>query len=180
MAEVNALAEMRDAAVEILLKGESMLSSLSASDYSAQSSGAFGSPIGAHFRHVLDHFQNLLESYSSGLVDYDARRRDPLLESDPAAALAKSCDFRQLLDRLDPAETRPLDVLCKVSYSDSTPVRVPSNFARELMFCVAHAIHHHAMIGMQCAQRGIEFPDQLGVAPSTVIHRAQTSTASGK
>jgi hypothetical protein len=102
------------------------------------------------------------------------------LESDPAAALAKSCDFRQLLDRLDPAETRPLDVLCKVSYSDSTPIRVPSNLARELMFCVSHAIHHHAMIGMQCSQRGIELPDQLGVAPSTVIHRAQATTASGK
>ena len=180
MAVVSALAEMRNAAVEILLKGESMLSSLSASDYSAQSTGAFGSPIGAHFRHVLDHFQNLLESCASGLVDYDARRRDPLLESDPAAALAKSCDFRQLLDRLDPAETRPLDVLCKVSYSDAAPIRVPSNLARELMFCVSHAIHHHAMIGMQCSQRGIELPTHLGVAPSTVIHRAQTTTASGK
>jgi hypothetical protein len=102
------------------------------------------------------------------------------LESDPAAALAKSLEFRQLLDRIDPADTRILDVLCKVSYSDSTPMRVPSNLARELMFCVSHAIHHHAMIGMQCAQRGIELPTHLGVAPSTIIHRAQTNTASGK
>ena len=157
-----------------------MLSSLSAADYSAQSTGAFGSPIGAHFRHVLDHFQNLLESYASGLVDYDARRRDPLLESDPAAALEKSIEFRQLLDDIDPAETRPLDVLCKVSYSDAAPTRVSSNLARELMFCVSHAIHHHAMIGMQCAQRGIELPTHIGVAPSTVIHRARTTTASEK
>jgi hypothetical protein len=180
MAEIRALAEMRDAAVEILLKGESMLPSLSAADYSAQAAGAFGSPIGAHFRHLLDHFQSLLETYTSGLVDYDARRREPLLEADPTAALAKSGQLRVLLDQINPDETHALDVLCKVSYSDTTPTRVPSNLARELMFCVSHAIHHHAMIGMQCAQRGIELPTQLGVAPSTITHRARTTTASEK
>jgi hypothetical protein len=178
MAEISALAEMRDAAVEVLLRGESMLSSLSAGDYSAQSTGAFGSPIGAHYRHTLDHFQNLLETYASGLVDYDDRRRDPILEADPAAALAKSRQLRLRLDQIDPAETHTLDVLSKVSYSDTIPTRVPSNLARELMFCVSHAIHHHAMIGMQCAQRGIELPAQLGVAPSTITHRARTTSAS--
>jgi hypothetical protein len=171
---------MRDAAVEILMKGETMLASLSAADYSASSTGPFGSAIGAHFRHTLDHFQNLLESYASGLVDYDARRRDPLLESDPEAALAKSRELRQLLGQIDPASIPPLVVLCKVSYSDAPPARVPSNLPRELMFCVSHAIHHHAMIGMQCARRGIELPTHLGVAPSTVVHHARTTTASGK
>jgi hypothetical protein len=34
------------------------------------------------------------------------------------------------------------------------------------------------MIGMQCAQRGIELPAQLGVAPSTITHRARTTSAS--
>ena len=41
--------------------------------------------VGPHLRHCVDHFTLLLEGWRSGVVDYDARLRDPRLERDPRA-----------------------------------------------------------------------------------------------
>ena len=44
------------------------------------------SPIGAHFRHVFDHYRAFLNGVSTGKLNYDVRERDPLVERDLAAA----------------------------------------------------------------------------------------------
>jgi hypothetical protein len=47
---------------------------------------------------------------------------------------------------------------------------VTSNVAREVMFCVGHAIHHYAILKLLCAGAGVELPYEFGVAPSTLRH----------
>ncbi len=170
---------MAVAAKEILEKGQPILSMIDPLDYAAKVPEAFDSSIGAHFRHCLDHFQNLLDSLESGTVDYDSRQRDPLIENDPSAALAKTSELLARLDQIGDHLPEAVQVRCKVSYSCEETTPVPSTPARELMFCVSHAIHHHAMIRMIGAMRGIDLFGTMGVAPSTVAHRLQTASAPG-
>lgn len=170
---------MVEAAREILRLGESLLESIEAEDFTAKVPEASNSTIGAHYRHALDHFQNLLESLETGVVDYDARQRDSLVENNPEAALAKTAELLSRLDLVADSLPQHLLVRCKVSYDrDATP-SVPSTPAREFMFCVSHAIHHHAMIRMLAAIRGIHLSGSAGVAPSTIAYRQQTACASG-
>ncbi len=170
---------MAAAAKEILEKGQGLLAAIDPLDYAEKVPEAFDSSIGAHFRHYLDHFQNLLDSMESGTVDYDARQRDPLIENDPSAALAKTTELLARLDKITGRFPEAIQVRCKVSYASDDTTPVPSNPSRELMFCVSHAIHHHAMIRMIGAMRGFDLSGTMGVAPSTVTHRMQTASASG-
>ena len=39
--------------------------------------------IGPHLRHCVDHMQCLIRGVESGVVDYDAREREAVLEIDP-------------------------------------------------------------------------------------------------
>jgi hypothetical protein len=48
---------------------------------------------------------------------------------------------------------------------------VRSNLAREVMFCVGHAIHHYAILRILCAGVGVKLPYEFGIAPSTLKHR---------
>ena len=43
--------------------------------------GKPGSSLGAHYRHVLDHFLCLAEGIRTGQVNYDQRRRNPQVEN---------------------------------------------------------------------------------------------------
>ena len=48
-----------------------------------------------------------------------------------------------------------------------------STLSREMQFVSTHVIHHHALIRLTLAQRGVEAPPEFGVAPSTLAYRAQ-------
>jgi len=62
-------------------------------------------------------------------------------------------------------------VIYNVSYTDDREVvPVSSTVAREIMFCVGHAIHHFAILKMLCAARSVALPYEFGVAPSTLRH----------
>ena len=41
-------------------------------------------PVGVHLRHVIEHYEALLYPAEAGVVDYDSRPRDALLEQDPS------------------------------------------------------------------------------------------------
>ena len=58
----------------------------------------------------------------------------------------------------------------QVGYGESGEEAVRSNVAREVMFCVGHAIHHYAILKLLCAGAGIDLPYEFGIAPSTLKH----------
>ena len=58
----------------------------------------------------------------------------------------------------------------RVGYGESGEEAVPSNVAREIMFCVGHAIHHYAILKLLCAGAGVDLPYEFGIAPSTLKH----------
>jgi hypothetical protein len=113
-----------------------------------------------------------------GDLNYDHRERGTLIENDRFAALNATREIRRGYEQLDPLLLlRPLNVTCKTSYATSGSQASPSTVGREIMYAVAHAVHHYALIGVMCQIIGLELPEGFGVAPSTLKHKAELAKA---
>jgi len=156
---------------DVLEQGLIFLGRLSDEVYARPLTGVFTGSLGAHYRHVLDHFLCLIEGIRTGEVNYDRRRRDPLLESSfMQARLVTEALMDQFRDLSPDTLQQECFVSYRVGYGESGEEAVPSNVAREIMFCVGHAIHHYAILKLLCAGAGVDLPYEFGVAPSTLRH----------
>lgn len=170
--------EIIQSVLETLEQGEALLIQLGDEDYTRKVAVAFNASIGGHYRHCLDHFRSLLDSATEGDVNYDHRERGTLIESDRFAALNATHELRDGYERLDPMFlVRPLNVKCKTSYATSGSQASPSTVGREIMYSVAHAVHHYALIGVMCGVMGLKMPAGFGVAPSTLKHQSEAGKA---
>jgi hypothetical protein len=137
---------------------------------------AYANPIGAHLRHVIEHYEALLQPEEPGVVDYDRRPRDLELQTNPCVALAR---LHSLLRRLDDWPGTSLDASVQVrgrgGLAGDIGFGVSSSVGRELVFLASHAIHHYALLKPHCMQHGIPVSAQFGRAPSTVAHDSASS-----
>ena len=163
---------LADALDAVLLQGKELLENLSQDEFTTPHPLGNGASVGAHYRHCLDHFRQLVEGVKIGTVDYDARARDSRLETDRQAALSatealrsSACELRRL------GEEDPLEVRCGVTYAGEEPGSASSTLGREMMFCIGHAIHHYALIAILLRSLQRDIPAGFGVAPSTMRHR---------
>lgn len=169
-----------DAVTDVLRQGRGFLDHVSPEKYCDPS--LMQSPacsLGAHYRHVLDHFQCLLEGVGTGHVNYDRRRRDPLVEN----SLTRAQEVTEtLIQEFRGLRREVLIQTCtmasSVNYSAGDALPVGSTIAREVVFCVGHAIHHYAILKMLCSGSGIVLSDEFGIAPSTLKH-LEIQTAPG-
>ena len=163
-----------NAAIAILAQGEDLLHALSVELYTHRVPPVFNACIGGHYRHCLDHFTSLLRGLDADEVDYDHRERDARIESQPKFALALTQQMRSQLERLRlGALDSPVRARCEVSYAHGDSPVTGSTFGRELVYAVAHAIHHYALISVMARLMDANLPEHFGVAPSTVVHNAK-------
>ena len=164
-------------AIAILSQGEDLLQALGDETYTRRIPAVFNASIGGHYRHCLDHFSSFLRGVDAGFIDYDHRERDLRIEQDPDFALVIT---RQLLARLRELSDEDLRTSvaarCEVSYEHGDSPVTYSSFGRELVYAIAHAIHHYALISVMAKLMNAELPAHFGVAPSTVNHRKSTGT----
>jgi uncharacterized damage-inducible protein DinB len=155
--------------IEVLRQGETLLDALDDVAYATRVPGAFNASIGGHYRHCLDHFQSLLDALDGDEVNYDNRKRDPRIENEREFALMETRRVFRGCDSI-PREwlRRVIQVRSKVNYGDDAAPAMPSTLGREIMYAVAHAIHHYALIAVMCGMLGVCLPKDFGVAPSTV------------
>ncbi len=159
------------AVAEILRQGESLLQTLDDETYTRALSQAFDSAVGGHYRHCLDHFQCLLDGIAAGDVNYDERRRDRRVETDRQFALSETRRLRAACAAIaSGALDLPVTVRSKVSYGEQGSPAMLSTVGREVMYAIAHAIHHYALVGVMCGLMGVRLPRGFGVAPSTLDH----------
>jgi len=166
---------LNTAAKDVLQQGCIFLERIGDETYARALEGsAEGKPaasLGAHYRHVLDHFLCLAEGIRTGQVNYDQRRRNPQLERSVTCARLVT---EGLIDEFGGLSSEILQTECVVTYSvgygETETEAVRSNLAREVMFCVGHAIHHYAILRILCAGVGLKLPYEFGVAPSTLKH----------
>lgn len=166
--------ELLSAMQGILEQGLTLLKTIDDHAYTTKVSVASDASVGAHYRHCLDHFSSLLGGIPLGTIDYDNRKRDPQLESDRRSAAEMTRSLQIMAGKLaDSFLDDPIRIRCKISYtSDEVPL-LHSRIDREIMFCISHAIHHYALIGMMCRLLEVALPDDFGVAPSTVSHQRE-------
>ena len=170
--------ELIQSVLETLAQGEALLAQLSNEDYTCKLPVAFNASIGGHYRHCLDHFRSLLDSATVGDLDYDRRERGTLIEKDRLRALQATRELREGYKQLDTSLlARPLKVACKTSYATTGSQESPSTIGREIMYSVAHAVHHYALIGVMCGVTGLKTTAGFGVAPSTLKHQDEMATA---
>lgn len=121
--------------------------------------------IGKHTRHIIELYQCLLHGYDSGEVCYDSRKRDVDIETNIDRAIK---ELNVIMEQLDKPNKSIM-----ISYGLNEQVHmIESNYFREVMYNLEHAIHHHALIKIGINQLiNIELPETFGVAPATIQYR---------
>lgn len=139
--------------------------------------------IGAHLRHLIEHYGALAQALSNALaapgvspalpytVDYDARARNMQIETDPVFALDHMALLKRAYESLgEPVMAQPVEVHTRGGLHGEHNFITTSSVARELMFLNSHATHHFAIVQGYAHQRGESLGEGFGKAPATVAH----------
>ena len=137
-----------------------------------------GSTLGQHVRHTLEFFICLQDSYELGVVNYDKRNRDKKIENSPIEATTTIEALKKFL--VDTPANKKL--VLEGSYTpdaNSEVFSIDTNFFRELIYNIEHAIHHMALlkIGIRDVASYVSIPENFGVASSTVRYQSQVASA---
>ena len=156
-----------------LSQGIRLMAQLGPELYTQKHESCYGSTIGGHVRHNLDHFLCLKSGLASGRVDYDARDRDEFLETNPEYAASK---MEELITFTHSLESENLDQPLQVKMDSGAGHEEDAHWSqsslrRELQFLISHTIHHYALIATLCTREGLDLPAEFGVAPSTLRYR---------
>jgi hypothetical protein len=144
--------------------------------YQARCAPGYAGPVGAHLRHVIEHYEALVFPAAHGAVDYDSRGRDRALERSPALARERLLAVRAQLGAWAPrALHMSVQVHGQAGTDGAFDFAVASSMERELVFLASHTVHHFALLAPHCQQHGIPTPADFGQAPSTVAHTRATS-----
>lgn len=163
--------ELVIAAQEVLVQGLELLFDLGDRTYSRVAAAPYNASIGQHYRHVLEHFQSLIKGVRAAEVNYDARERNPRIESEVRYASIATCDIlRALKQYRQETIERACRVIQSVGYGSDRAASIESNAGRELAYCAGHAVHHYAIIRLICNELGVSVPAEFGFAPSTLKH----------
>jgi len=140
----------------------------------------FSKAVGPHLRHVMDHYDALIYGIkTNGVIDYDHRKRDPLVQSNMTAAknhlnmLAKTL---RRLSQIVPAKLEPsfpVTTIFKSGPNGEDEFETGSTLGRELIFVSHHAVHHFAVLTNYCEKAGLVMDHDFGKAPATVAYEKQ-------
>lgn len=148
-----------------------LLDEMSLAEYQKQLPPHFSSSIGAHMRHVIDHFLALMNGHTVGHVDYNIRHRFNAVEQFPAEAIESFEQIVTWLNNLaDDILDTPIKVTTEVDVSRTHSTTCQSTLERELVFASSHAIHHYALIRIMCSMQNKVIPEFFGYAPATITH----------
>lgn len=153
--------------IEALEEGTELLKILGPDQYIAGYKPAFHSTIGAHFRHVLEHYRCLFSQLESGTFCYDDRERDQLLECDIGYAARTMTELKSALSTFD---ERAFEASYLVQDEQSAGT-IKTTLQRELLFLQSHTMHHYAIIGAMARAFGRQPEDDFGVAIATRTHQ---------
>jgi len=135
------------------------------------SAPSYADPVGAHLRHVIEHYWALVRPACPGIADYDARARNRELEQNPDLARVQILAIQHDLGQwgavaLDTA----IRVQTRIGLAGDVSFATTSSIGRELVFVASHAAHHFAVLHQHCKAHGLPVDADFGKAPSTVAH----------
>lgn len=144
-----------------------LLNQINDEQYSTPQSILHQNSIGMHIRHVLEFYHCLMEGGGNGAVDYDARKRNILWQTNRSAAKTIMEEISLWLQRCE------TDHAINLKYHTTEELNIASTLFRELAYNHEHCIHHLAIIRI-CLQEKypeISVPENFGVANATIKYR---------
>lgn len=162
------------ACTNILSQLSRLIEQLSESDFVKPCESLGNSSIGQHIRHTLEFFICFETGYAGGVINYDKRAHDKLIESDKDIALSVIERIREFVISLQDEVPLKLEVGYDVLKAEFTTIRTTA--MRELVYNIEHAVHHMAImkIGIREIAPTINLPADFGVAASTLRHKKIT------
>jgi hypothetical protein len=163
--------QLTHACLSILNQLEHVVTNISEDDFTMPSKVLSNSTVGQHVRHTLEFFMCLQQGFESGLVNYDKRGHDKLIESDKFIALAAIQKIKNFISHQKTDQLLKLDVGYERNSDEC--VTINTNYFRELTYNIEHAVHHMAImkIGIREVASYISMPVDFGVAISTIRHK---------
>lgn len=144
-----------------------LLHQLSDAEYSNPCEHLSSATIGEHTRHIIELFQCLENQYESGIVNYDKRERNVLIQTDTDFAINQIQIIQNNLSKKN-KKIKLQQVI------DGEKMDVESNYNRELLYNLEHCIHHQALIKVAILLSDtIKIDENFGVARSTIEYRKQ-------
>lgn len=144
-----------------------LLNQMTNSEYCNPCASLSDSTIGEHTRHIIEMFQCLENNYDFGIINYDERQRNILIQTDVDFAISQIRVVQNSLEK----ENKKVELQQIV---DGEEIRIESNYFRELLYNLEHCIHHQALIKVAVLQIPTLFVDEnFGVARSTIEYRKQ-------
>jgi hypothetical protein len=136
--------------------------------------------VGQHLRHTIEFFLCLENGFRNGIINYDKRAHDKIIESDKILALNAIRNIREFVVATSNDASLRLDV----GYDRHTEdcVTIQTNYFRELTYNIEHAVHHMALIkiGVREVADYVRLPKDFGIAVSTLRHNDNYVAAGGK
>lgn len=150
-----------------LSEGLKLLNLLTEDQYKATYQPVFQSTIGAHFRHVLEHYQCFFQQLELQHFCYDSRQRNIELETDIHFAKEVLVEQQNEMLALDVSFFSKSYTL----YDQSIDNQIETNLTRELLFLQSHTTHHFAIIAAISRALGVQPHSDFGVAIATRNHQ---------
>jgi len=167
------MSQLTQACSAILDQLSNALGQLTETEFTQPSETLSGSSVGQHLRHTLEFFFCLEQGCDKGIINYDKRAHDKLIETDKEMALSAIDRIHQFI--IIQAQDKPLLLQVGYDLNSDENVSVQTNYFRELTYNIEHAVHHMAImkIGIREVAPRISIPADFGVAASTLRYRGE-------
>jgi len=168
--------QLSRAAITILDQLSEAIEQINEADF-CRPSVALNASIGQHLRHTLEFFICLEQGYEQGIINYDKRAHNKLMEIDKTIALNAIRQIKEFIINKQPGKALKLEV----GYlpDSDTFETINTNYHRELVYNIEHAVHHMAImkIGMKEVADYLTVPADFGIAVSTLRYKETVESA---
>jgi uncharacterized damage-inducible protein DinB len=161
---------LTEACSNILAQLTDLVDQIRESDFVKPAETLSDSTIGQHLRHTLEFFICFEHGFDKGLINYDKRAHDKLIESDKFLALAS---IGRISDFVNNLTDKPLKLEVGYDLENETFLTIDTTATRELVYNIEHAVHHMAImkIGVREIASYVKLAPDFGVAASTIRYK---------
>lgn len=159
------------ACANILAQLTDMVSQLSEQDFVKPVDTLGNSTLGQHLRHTVEFFICLEKGFEPGVINYDKRAHDKLIETDKFIALSMLSKIDEFVRQQTTDKALKLEAAYDLDKEDF--VTIETNYLRELVYNIEHAVHHMAImkIGIREAAPYVKLAHDFGIAASTIRYQ---------
>lgn len=144
-----------------------LLHQLNDEQFSLKHAELSNASIGEHTRHIIELYQCLVENYNNGIINYDLRKRNLIIQTQTNDAIMA---IETLLNKVD-KKNKNLKI---EQGKNECLLSIETNYFRELLYNLEHSIHHQALIKVALLKFSeIKISKNFGVARSTIEYRLE-------